>query len=80
MSLRPSWAVSKDKNQKELKKKKKRRASKMVHYIKAFVANPDDPSSSPGIYMVQGEKQLLKVVSGLHRWTAAYVRTRTKEP
>lgn len=52
----------------------------MVHYIKAFVANPDDPSSSPGIYMVQGEKQLLKVVSGLHRWTAAYVRTRTKEP
>lgn len=59
VSLRPSWAVSKiqNKNQKELKKKKKSRASKM-----ALVANPDDPNSSPGIYMVQGEKQLLKVV------------------
>lgn len=50
----------------------------MTQWIKALAVNPDDPSSSPGVYMVQGEKELLKVVSGLHRWTVAYVHTHRK--
>lgn len=34
----------------------------MAQQVKASASKPEDPSSIPGIYMVEGEDQLLQVV------------------